>query len=104
MEQLAIPGTILATADTFRLVEGLVEVTPLGPITVKGVASPINVYEITGPGRARSRLQAASGRGFTQFVGRESDAALHRIRERVDADTARWWGSSASPASASRDS
>ena len=38
MEQLAIPGTILATADTFRLVEGLVEVTPLGPITVKGLA------------------------------------------------------------------
>ena len=34
MEQLAIQGTILATADTFRLVEGRVEVSPLGPITV----------------------------------------------------------------------
>ena len=80
------PGTILATADTFRLVEGLVEVTPLGPITVKGLASPINVYEVTGPGRARSRFQAASGRGFTQFVGREREMEhLHRIRERVDA-------------------
>ena len=85
MEQLAIPGTILATGDTFRLVEGLVEVTPLGPITVKGLASPIHVYEITGPGRARSRFQAASGRGFTQFVGRESEMEhLHRIRERVE--------------------
>ena len=85
MEQLAIPGTILATADTFRLAEGLVEVTPLGPITVKGLASPINAYEITGPGRARSRFQAAYGRGFTQFVGRESEMEhLHRIRQRVD--------------------
>ena len=85
MEQLAIPGTILATADTFRLVEGLVEVTPLGPITVKGLASPINVYEITGPGRARSRFQAASGRGFTQFVGRESEMEqLHRIRRHLE--------------------
>jgi len=80
-----LPGTILATADTFRLVEGLVEVTPLGPITVKGLASPLNVYEITGPGRARSRFQAASGRGFTQFVGRESEMEqLDRIRRNLD--------------------
>ena len=85
MQQLAVPGTILATGDTFRLVEGLVAVTPLGPITVKGLASPLNVYEITGPGRARSRFQAASGRGFTQFVGRESEMEqLDRIRRHLD--------------------
>jgi class 3 adenylate cyclase len=36
MEQLATPGGILLTAATLQLVEGLVQVTALGPIPVKG--------------------------------------------------------------------
>ncbi len=32
MEQLAIPGSIRVTAETLRLAEGYVQVTPLGPI------------------------------------------------------------------------
>ena len=38
MEQLARPGVTLLTADTLRLAEGYVEVTPLGPVPVKGLA------------------------------------------------------------------
>jgi class 3 adenylate cyclase len=37
MEQLALPGAIRLTADTLRLTEGYVEVTPLGPVPVKGL-------------------------------------------------------------------
>src|ERR687896_643943 len=37
MEQLATAGSILLTAATLRLVEGLVQVNPLGPVPVKGV-------------------------------------------------------------------
>ena len=40
MEQLAHPGSTLLTADTLRLVEGLVQVTALGPIPVKGLPTP----------------------------------------------------------------
>src|SRR5215510_10327807 len=40
MEQLARPGTALLTADTLRLVEGYVEVEPLGPVPVKGLQAP----------------------------------------------------------------
>ena len=36
MEQMAIPGSILMTADTLRLAEGYVQVKPLGPVNVKG--------------------------------------------------------------------
>ena len=39
MEQLATPGTIRLTAATLRLVEGLVQVTTLGPMPVKGVSN-----------------------------------------------------------------
>ena len=40
MEQLATPGSIRLTASTLRLVEGLVRVTALGPVPVKGLAEP----------------------------------------------------------------
>jgi len=78
MEQLATPGTIRLTSDTLRLAEGFIEVKPLGPIPVKGLAEPIEVYETTGVGAVRTRLQAAARRGLTRFVGR--DAELEQLR------------------------
>src|SRR5262249_51661504 len=62
MEQMAMPGSVLAAADTVRLVEGYVEVKPLGPILVKGLAHPTDVYEIIGGGGERTKLQAAASR------------------------------------------
>src|SRR6267142_1852677 len=78
MEQLAKPGSILLTRSTFELAEGYVTVKPLGPVAVKGLAEPIEVYEVTGAGLARTRLQAAARRGLTRFVGR--DVELEQLR------------------------
>ena len=73
MEQLATPGTIRLTADTLRLAEGYIEVKPLGPVPVKGLETPVDVYELVGAGPRRSRLHAAAARGLTRFVGREPE-------------------------------
>jgi class 3 adenylate cyclase/tetratricopeptide (TPR) repeat protein len=73
MEQLARPGSIVLTASTLDLVEGLIAVKPLGPVPVKGLADPVEVYEVTGVGPARTRLQATAQRGLTRFVGREAE-------------------------------
>ena len=73
MEQLATPGSIRFTADTLRLVEGYVEVKPLGPVPVKGLPEPIEVYELLRAGPVRSRLQASAARGLTRFVGRGTE-------------------------------
>jgi class 3 adenylate cyclase/tetratricopeptide (TPR) repeat protein len=73
MEQLATPGTIRLTANTLALAEGYVEVKAFGPVPVKGLAEPVEVYEITGAGAARTRLQAARMRGLTRFVGRDTE-------------------------------
>ncbi len=73
MEQMAKPGSVLTTADTFRLAEGYLAMKPLGALPVKGLTYPIDVYEITGAGAARSRLQAAAVRGLTRFVGRTAE-------------------------------
>ena len=59
MEQLAAPGSILLTAATLRLVEGLVQVHTLGPVPVKGLAEPVEVFELVGVSAIRQRLQAA---------------------------------------------
>ena len=85
MEQMAMPGSILMTADALRLAEGFVQVKPLGPVNVKGLNEPVEVYEITGAGPVRSRLQAAAARGLTRFVGRTAEfetlcQALERAR------------------------
>jgi predicted ATPase len=78
MEQTAMAGSILLSEDALRLAEGFVEVKPLGPINVKGLGEPVEVYDVTGAGPARTRLQAATRRGLTRFVGR--DAELEQLR------------------------
>ncbi|HWN02077.1 MAG TPA: adenylate/guanylate cyclase domain-containing protein [Candidatus Dormibacteraeota bacterium] len=75
MEQLADPGRILLTPGTLALAEGFIQVTPLGPTPVKGLAGPVEVYELTGAGPARSRLRASATRGLTRFVGRTTEMA-----------------------------
>jgi class 3 adenylate cyclase/tetratricopeptide (TPR) repeat protein len=78
MEQLATPGTIRLTAATLRLVEGLVRVNALGPIPIKGMTAPVEVFELVGASALRHRLQAAAVRGLTRFVGREAELAALR--------------------------
>jgi len=73
MEQMARPGSILTTTKTIRLAEGYVTARSLGPQPIKGLAEPEEVYELIGAGPARTRLQAATIRGLTQFVGRETE-------------------------------
>ena len=84
MEQLADPGSILLTPDTLALVEGFVKVTPLGPVAVKGLAAPVEVYELVGTSAVRSRLQAAAARGLSRFVGRDMETEhLRRALEQA---------------------
>jgi class 3 adenylate cyclase/tetratricopeptide (TPR) repeat protein len=86
MEQLATPGSILLTAAILRLVEGMVQVTSLGPVPVKGVDEPVAVFELAGASAIRRRLQAAVARGLTRFVGRQTElAALHQALEQASA-------------------
>jgi class 3 adenylate cyclase len=84
MEQLARPGTILLTAETWRLVEGYFDVKPLGAVPVKGLSTPVQTYELLRAEPVRSRLQIAAARGLTPFVGRGTElAALHQMLERA---------------------
>ena len=86
MEQLAQPGSTLLTAETLRLVEGLVRVTALGPIPVKGLDAPVEVFELVSASALRGRFPARVAGGLTRFVGRDTElAALHQLLERAGA-------------------
>jgi len=78
MEQMATGGTSFLTADTLRLAEGYVEVKPRGPVPVKGLDAPVEVYEMVGVGARRSRLHVAATHGLTRFVGRDRELELLR--------------------------
>jgi class 3 adenylate cyclase/tetratricopeptide (TPR) repeat protein len=78
MEQMATPGTILLAPATLQLAEGYVQVAARGPVAVKGLADPVEVYALTGGSAARTRLYAAAARGLTRFVGR--DAEIEQLR------------------------
>ncbi len=78
MEQAARAGTVLIAPATLDLVEGFVAVKSLGPVPVKGRSEPVEVYELSGIGPARTRLQAAARRGLTRFVGRDAEIELLR--------------------------
>jgi class 3 adenylate cyclase/predicted ATPase len=73
MQALAPTGSTALSEQTRKLVEGYFALRPLGPTRVKGVTEPINVYEVTGLGPLRTRLQRSAGRGLTKFVGREHE-------------------------------
>src|SRR5262245_55869627 len=60
MEQMATPGTILLAPATLRLAEGYMQVVARGPVAVKGLAEPVEVYALTGTSASRTRLHAAA--------------------------------------------
>jgi class 3 adenylate cyclase len=57
MEQMATPGTILLAPSTMQLAEGYVQVAARGPVVVKGLAEPVEIYALTGASARRTRLQ-----------------------------------------------
>ena len=73
MQTLAQAGSIAASEATQRLCEGYFEFRALGPTVVKGLNTPVEVYEVVRAGPLRSHFQLAAQRGLTRFVGRERE-------------------------------
>jgi class 3 adenylate cyclase/tetratricopeptide (TPR) repeat protein len=74
MEQLALPGCILLTRDTLRLVEGFVQVISRKFVSVKGLPDALEVFELAPALPVRRRFKASAiTRGLTRFVGRDGE-------------------------------
>jgi class 3 adenylate cyclase len=73
LEALAAPGSIVISESVRKLVEGYFALKPLGPARIKESSEPLEIYEVTGVGPLRTRLQRAAARGYTKFVGRQRE-------------------------------
>src|SRR5512138_1450715 len=84
MEQMATPGSILIPGTMLGLTRDAVAASSLGPRAVKGLAAPIEIFEVTGASTTGSRRQAAALRDLTRFVGRHREmTTLHQALERA---------------------
>src|SRR5262249_29884035 len=82
MQALARTGTVVASESTRKLGKGYFALKSLGVSRAKGIAEPVPIYEVTGIGPLRTRLQRSGSRGYTKFVGREPEMdALRRTAE-----------------------
>jgi class 3 adenylate cyclase/tetratricopeptide (TPR) repeat protein len=86
MEQMARPGSILATQDTMLLVQSHIRTRPLGRMPIRGLVTPVDVYEILGTTEAHPPIGAGEVRGLSPFTGRDAElahlwGALDRARQ-----------------------
>jgi class 3 adenylate cyclase len=80
LQGLAAPGTVVISAATQQLVQGLFTCQALGAHALKGVNQPIAVYGVLGASAAQSRFEATVTAGLTPLVGREEEVGLLRRR------------------------
>jgi class 3 adenylate cyclase len=76
LQALAAPDTVVISAATLRLVEGAFTCHALGAQMLRGVAMPLQVYQVVGVTSAQSRFDIATARGLTPLVGREQELGL----------------------------
>lgn len=86
MEQLAAPGTICVSGETFRHVQDYVVAEALGPTAIRGMDRPINLFKLTGMRPVAARWLAGTSRALSPFVGRNNElaelkSALDRVRD-----------------------
>ncbi len=80
---IAAPNQVVISSATRRLVGGLFRLKSLGPRSLKGIAGPIDAYEVVEERLVASRFEAARAGTYSRFVGRgtEVDALLERWRQ-----------------------
>ena len=76
LQGIAAPNTLVISAATFQLLGGFFACQPLGTPLLKGLAQPLEVYQVLYESMARSRLEAAGSTGLTPLVGREQEVGL----------------------------
>jgi adenylate cyclase len=70
MEQLSDAGAILISRETYNAAKQFVEVEPLGPQTIRGIATPIEIFKLRGLQHAPSSGVFRSGRRLSPLTGR----------------------------------
>jgi class 3 adenylate cyclase len=76
LQGLAASNTVVISAATWQLLGGFFAHQSLGTRAIRGLAQPIEVYQVLYESTARSRLDAAGSTGLTPLIGREQEVGL----------------------------
>ncbi|MGH7567168.1 MAG: ATP-binding protein, partial [Gemmatimonadota bacterium] len=83
LEEMAAPGAILVSHDTYRHVRGVFDVREEEPVVVRGRGEPVRVYTVLAAKRRAFRLSTRGVEGIeTRMIGRESE--LNALLEMLD--------------------
>jgi class 3 adenylate cyclase len=80
LQGVAAPETVVISAASARLVQGFFALRRLGPQTLHGSSTPMEVYQVLAASGKQSRFEVAVGTGLTPFVGREEERGLLQRR------------------------
>jgi len=76
LQALAEPDAVVISPATYRLIEGLFDCRSLGIHTLKGISTPMEVYQVLQASAVRTRFEVAVTKGLTPLVGREQEVAV----------------------------
>lgn len=76
LQGVAKPNELVIGALTHQLLGGLFVCESLGTPPLKGVAAPLEVYQVLYESTARTRLDALASTGLTPLVGRDAELRL----------------------------
>lgn len=81
LQSAAEPGTVLISADTYRLVHALFDFRPRGRLEMKGKSEPVDSYEVNAVRAAPGPTRGLEGL-TSPLVGRDREIAL--LTERLE--------------------
>jgi class 3 adenylate cyclase/predicted ATPase len=76
IQGLAAPDTVMISETTARLVQGYFTWQDREVQALKGLDTPVRVYQVMGESAAQSRLDVAGTSGLTSLVGRVAEVTL----------------------------
>lgn len=76
LEQLAKPGTILATSTTVNLAGNQIASRSLGKVNVKGLKDPLEIFEVWAEASKPKRFNRITPQKLDDFVGRQIELEI----------------------------
>jgi class 3 adenylate cyclase len=76
LQSLAEPGQVVIAPSTRRLTSGLFEYRDLGRVVLKGLADPIQAWQVLAASAVQSRFEAQHETSLVPLVGRQEELEL----------------------------
>jgi class 3 adenylate cyclase len=76
LQALAKPDSVVISQGTRKLVGDLFEYRDLGAVEVKGIATPVQVWQVLRPSVVASRFEALRGAALSRLIGRDEEIDL----------------------------